>query len=63
MDKKSINLLSTFGMHEMECAAKILIKQEGKTFGFFSPMYVDSFETEEEKTGFIELVYGGQAIA
>lgn len=60
MSKKEIDLMSTFGMHEMEKAAKTILKrQEGKTFGFFSPMYIDSFETEEEKTGFIELVYGG----
>ena len=58
--EKNINLDSTFGMFEMEKAAKtILLRQEGKTFGLFSPMYVESFETQEEKTGFIELVYNG----
>lgn len=60
MNKGDIDLRSTFGMHEMECAAKVILRcQEGKSFGFFSPMYIDSFETEDEKTGFIELIYGG----
>ena len=56
----SVDLRGTFGMHEMEKAAEVIVsRQAGKIIGEFSPMYVESFDTPEERTGFIELVYGG----
>jgi len=55
--KETDELLGVFGMDEMECAAKRIMKLCAVTFN--QKFGIDDMETDRERTGFVELLYSG----
>ena len=45
-----------FGMVEMEDAAKVILAKS-RNAGKWVPVHIDDFDTELERTGFVELIF------